>query len=59
MLIVLLSMASQRFVWPIALGSLYVSPAFGAFSGVAVLCHTSAQGLRLNWPVKIEIWASG
>jgi hypothetical protein len=51
------SLAVQRFVWPVALGSLYVSPAFAIFSGAAALCHTSygSYGLGLLWPVRIQI----
>jgi hypothetical protein len=55
------SLAIQRFVWPIALGSLFVSPAFALFSGAAALCHTSYT-LQLVWPVRIQIlgvWMAG
>jgi hypothetical protein len=61
LLTVLPTMAIQRFVWPIALGSLYVSPAFAVFSGAAALCHTSF-GLDLVWPVRIQdlgVWMAG
>lgn len=53
--------SAQYLVWPIALGSLYPSAAFGIFSGVAAIYH-SFQSLRFPWPVEINplgAWAAG
>jgi hypothetical protein len=63
LLVFLPSTAIQYFVWPVALGSLYASPAFAVFSGVAAVCHTGfPAGLRLPWPVRVQIlgvWLAG
>ena len=44
-------------------GSLYASPAFAVFSGVAAVCHTGfPAGLRLPWPIRVQIlgvWLAG
>ena len=57
------STAIQYFVWPAALGSLYASPAFAVYSGVAAICHTgSPAGLGLPWPVRVHVpgvWLAG
>ncbi len=57
------STAIHYFVWPVALGSLYASPGFAVFSGVAAVCHTGfPAGLRLPWPIRVQIlgvWLAG
>ena len=43
----------QYLVWPIALGSLYASPAYALFSGVTGILYSSF-GLLLPWPVTVD-----
>lgn len=61
LLTLLPAMALQYFVWPIALGSLFVSPAYAVFSGLAAASHTASE-LGLAWPILIwplGVWAAG
>ena len=57
------SAAAQYFVWPIALGSLYASPGYFAFSTAAAICHSAFPGsLSLDWGVKVTflgVWFVG
>ncbi|MFN2386305.1 MAG: hypothetical protein ABR576_08475 [Thermoanaerobaculia bacterium] len=53
--------SAQYLVWPIALGSLYPSAAFGLFTAVGAI-HHSFDSLRFPWPVAIQplgAWAAG
>jgi len=52
LLVFLPSYSAQYLVWPVALGSLYASPALGVFSTAAALWHSS-ESLELPWPVRI------
>jgi hypothetical protein len=57
------SHAVQYFVWPVALGALFPTPAYGIYTLCAALYHSSApESLRLDWPVRptvIGVWAAG
>jgi hypothetical protein len=47
------SYAVQSLVWPVALGALYPSAAYGLFTLAGALYHSSApEGLGLPWPVR-------
>lgn len=54
--------AVQYLVWPVALGALYPTPAYGLYTLAAALYHSSApESLRLAWPIKTTVlgtWAA-
>lgn len=54
--------AVQYLVWPIALGSLFPTAAYGIYTLAAALYHSSApESLRLAWPIKTTVlgtWAA-
>jgi hypothetical protein len=57
LLVFLPSYGGQYIVWPVALGSLYASPAYGLYSAVGAVWHfTETWGLRL--PVQLSPYAA-
>lgn len=52
LLVFLPSYAPQYLAWPVALGSLYPSPAFGLYTAAGALWH-SFESLELHWPVRV------
>jgi hypothetical protein len=55
--------AVQYLVWPVALGSLFPTAAYGIYALAAALYHSSApESLGLAWPVRTTVlgtWAAG
>jgi len=55
--------AVQYLVWPVALGSLFPTAAYGIYALAGALYHSSApESLGLAWPIKTTVlgtWAAG
>lgn len=55
--------AVQCLVWPVALGFLFPTPAYGLFALVGALYQSAApESLNLAWPVRTTVlgtWAAG
>jgi hypothetical protein len=53
----------QYMVWPIALGSLFPSAAYGVFTLAGALYHSSApESVAMPWPIRatpLGVWAAG
>jgi len=52
LLVFLPSYSAQYLAWPLALGALYPSPAFGLYTAAGALWHSS-QSLELQWPLRV------
>lgn len=56
------SIATQYFVWPVALGALYPGAGFIAFSTAAAISHSALRGsFNIPWPfwvTPIGVWAA-
>jgi hypothetical protein len=52
LIVFLPSYAAQYLVWPLALGSLYPSAAFGLYTAAGAIWHSS-ESLEIQWPIRV------